>query len=142
MKLSGIQPGGHVSRHLAVPGILTVALLCVGAPSHLAAQQRSAVSGADLEAAVLARAARRNESQAVVQRFLRSDGVRRVADGMGITVNDLNDRVATLDEATLNDLADRTRAAERELAGGDTIVISSTVVIIALLIIILILVAD
>jgi len=45
--------------------------------------------------------------------------------------------VSTLDEATLSQLADRTRAADRDLAGGDQIVISTTVIIIILLILIL-----
>ncbi len=130
-----------MSRHFAVPAMLTVALLGLTAP-RLSAQQRSTLNRADLDAAVMAHAAQRDRNQADVQRFLQSDAVRRVAKGMGVEASDLQDRVATLDGPALQSLADQTRAAERQLAGGDVIVISSTVVIIALLIIILILVAD
>jgi len=128
-----------VSKHLAISGILTVVVLSSAAP--MAAQGRSAVSGAELERAVLARSARQTGNQETVQRFLRSDAVRQAGTRMGVNTDDLAAKVATLDESTLGTLADRTRAADQQLAGGDTIVISATVVIIALLIIILIVVA-
>jgi hypothetical protein len=128
-----------VSKHLAIPGILTVVVLSSAAP--VAAQSRSAVSGAELERAVLERSARQTSNQETVQQFLRTDAVRQAGTRMGVNTDDLAAKVATLDEATLGNLAERTRAADQQLAGGDTIVISATVVIIALLIIILIAVA-
>jgi hypothetical protein len=129
-----------VSKHLAIPGILAVVVLSSAAP--MAAQGRSAVTGAELEKAVLSRSAQQTSSQETIQRFLRSEAVRQAGTRMGVNTEDLAAKVATLDPATLSDLAERTRAADQQLAGGDTIVISATVVIIVLLIIILILVAD
>jgi hypothetical protein len=129
-----------VSKHLAIPGILALVVLSSAAPA--AAQGRSAVSGAELEKAVLARSAQQTGNQETVQRFVRTEAVRQQAARMGVNSEDLAAKVATLDAATLSDLAERTRAADQQLAGGDTIVISATVVIIVLLIIILILVAD
>lgn len=129
-----------MSKHLAIPGILAFVVLSSAAP--VAAQGRSAVSGAELEKAVLARSAQQTGNRETVQRFLQTDAVRQQAARMGVTSEDLAAKVATLDAATLSDLAERTRAADQQLAGGDTIVISATVVIIVLLIIILILVAD
>jgi hypothetical protein len=128
-----------VSKHLAIPGILTVVVLGSAAPA--AAQGRSAVTGAELERAVLVRSARQTGNQEMVQRFLRTDAVRQAGTRMGVNTDDLAAKVATLDAATLGTLAERTRAADQQLAGGDTIVISATVVIIALLVIIIILVA-
>lgn len=129
-----------MTKHFAIPGILAVVVLSSAAPA--AAQGRTAVSGAQLEKAVLTRAAEQSGNQETVQRFLRTDAVRQQGARMGVNTEELAGKVATLDAATLNDLAERTRAADRQLAGGDTIVISATVVIIVLLIIILILVAD
>ncbi|MEO8450504.1 MAG: hypothetical protein ABI647_11965 [Gemmatimonadota bacterium] len=123
-------------KQLAVSGFLTLVVL--GGGTALAAQDRSAVSGSELETAVLARSAERGANEAVVQRFLQTDRVQSAAAGMGVKTTDLAARVGALDETTLSLLAERTRADERQLAGGsDTIVISSTVIIIALLIIIL-----
>ena len=128
-----------MTKHFAIPGILAVVVLSSAAPA--AAQGRTAVSGAQLEKAVT-RAAEQSGNQETVQRFLRTDAVRQQGARMGVNTEELAGKVATLDAATLNDLAEQTRAADRQLAGGDTIVISATVVIIVLLIIILILVAD
>jgi Skp family chaperone for outer membrane proteins len=110
------------------------ALATVGATAPLAAQARSAVNSAELEAAVIKAPAANQEA---VQRFLRDSRVNEVAAKLGIQTADLAAAVRTLDEGTLSQLADRTRAAERDLAGGDQIVISTTVIIIVLLILIL-----
>ena len=122
-------------NQLAVSGILAAALLGVAVPLH--AQARTAVSGSELEAAVAARSTQRTENEGTVRQFLQSDRVRDAANGMGVSTEDLSARVGTADDATLNLLAERTRAGERDLAGGDTLVISGTLVIIILLIIIL-----
>lgn len=117
---------------IAVSGILALATL--GASTPLAAQARSAVSSTELDSAVLKAPATNQET---VQRFLRDSTVREIATKLGIQAADLAASVSMLDEAMLNQVADRTRAAERDLAGGDQLVISTTVVIIILLILIL-----
>lgn len=120
-----------MSKHNALSMIIAVAAFGFTVP--LAAQSRSAVSGAELDAAVTARPAGNRD---VVQQFLATDQARAAADGMGVSTSDLSARVATLDPETMDRL--RAQLNERVLVGGaDTIIISSTVVIIALLIIIL-----
>ena len=81
--------------------------------------------------------------RALLDGFLESSRVQEVAQGMGIDLGLLQDRVATLGADEANDLAERVRDAGQEapLAGGDTFVITSTTVIIALLVIILVIVA-
>jgi CHASE3 domain sensor protein len=60
---------------------------------------------------------------------------------MGISPSELSARVATLDSATLDRLAQRTAASDPALAGGDTVTISVTLLIVALLVLIILLVA-
>ena len=126
-----------MSQHLNVSMVMAVAALGVTTP--LVAQGRSTVTAADLDAAISTRPAGNREA---VRNFLATDQVRNVAERMGVSASDLSARVATLDEASLNQIAAQAGAGDKALAGGaSTIVISSTVIIIALLILILILVA-
>jgi hypothetical protein len=125
-----------VLKSIAVFGVL--ALAAQGASTSLAAQTGSTVTSAELESAVLAAPA---TNQAAVRHFLEDAQVTEVARRMGVQAADLATSVGMLDEATLSQVADRTRAAERNLAGGrnDTVVISTTAIIIGLLILILLL---
>lgn len=83
-----------------------------------------------------------DHDRAEVERFLANDRARDVAADMGIDLQALQDRVATLSDADAADLASRVKNAnEAPMAGGDTFVITSTTIIIVLLIIILIIVA-
>jgi hypothetical protein len=122
-----------VLKFILIPGVLALATL--GAIAPLAAQSRSAVSSTELDSAVLATAPSTN--QATVQRFLQDSRVADVASGMGMRTADLAAGVSTLNEAMLSQLAEQTRAADRELAGGEAVVISTTAIVIVLLIIIL-----
>ena len=111
---------------------LSLAVAALGFATPLLAQERSAVSGAELDAAVVAHP---TGNAATVQAFLATDQAREVAGRMGLSQTELATVVATLDQASLAQLAQRTDEA---LAGGsNTIVISATTVIIALLLIIL-----
>ncbi len=102
----------------------------------LAAQSRSAVSSADLSSAVTEA---RSANRAAILNFLQTDRVMATAKDMGVNVDDLSGKVATLDDATLTQLAERTRAADLGLAGGaEYVVISTTLIIIILLVLILI----
>jgi hypothetical protein len=117
-------------------GSALVVLALQAAPSSLAAQSRSTVSGADLQAAVTSA---REAHRATVLQFLQQDRVVETATSMGVSSADLSARVATLDDATLSNLAERTQAAELGLAGGEQyILISTTAIIIILLILILV----
>jgi hypothetical protein len=102
----------------------------------LAAQSRSAVSSADLSSAVTeSRAADR----ASILQFLQQGQVIATAKDMGVSTADLATRVATLEDATLSQVAERTRAADLGLAGGaEYLVISTTLIIIILLLLILV----
>jgi ApbE superfamily uncharacterized protein (UPF0280 family) len=70
------------------------------------------------------------------------DDVRGVASRMGIDPSELDGAIAALQGRQLSDAARQARAVERQLAGGDAIVISTTAVIIGLLVLILILLID
>ena len=110
---------------------LAVAALGFAIPIH--AQGRSAVTSAELEAAVSTRPTGTREA---VRDFLANPQVQRVADRMGVDTHQLSTGVATLDQASLDRIAGQDAVAD--LAGGDQkIIISTTVIIIALLIIIL-----
>lgn len=122
-----------MSRHITLA--LLVAVAAVGASAPLAAQERSTVSSAELDAAVVAAPA---GNRAAVRAFLATDEGQEVADRVGMTAAELSARVATLDEGTVALLAEQTAPGDGDLAGGaNTVVISTTTVIIALLLIIL-----
>ena len=121
-------------KAVAAAGILSLALM--GAPASLVAQTRSAVSGSELESAVLTAPA---PNQAAVQRFLQNDRVATVATSMGVRATDLAAGVSRLDEATLSQLAERTRAADLGLAGGDGKVVLGTTAFLLIIIIIILL---
>jgi hypothetical protein len=126
-----------MSKSFSLSMIMAVAALGMTAP--LCAQSRSAVSRAELDAAVAERPA---VAQGAVREFLTTDGVRDVARRMGVSGSELSAAVASLDEATLNRIASQAGISDKALAGGaNTIVISATTAIIILLIVIILLVA-
>ena len=114
---------------------LLVAAAGLGLAAPLQAQGRSAVTSAELEAAVTTRPAGTREA---VRDFLAIPQVQKVADRMGVSTAELAAGVATLDQSSLDRIAQLGVVADRPLAGGDnTIVISTTAIIIGLLILIL-----
>jgi len=122
-----------VSKYFAVIGILALAALSISTP--VTAQAQSGVSSSDLEAAVVTAPA---ANQAAVQQFLQDQRVIGVANSMGVSTADLANRVSALDETTLSQVAERTRAADLNLAGGDqTVVIGTTALLLIIIIIIL-----
>ena len=126
-----------MSQHLKL--FMVAAVAALGATTPLLAQGRSAVSSTELDAVVTARQAGNREA---IRNFLATDQVRGVAGRMGVSTSNLSARVATLDQASVDQIAAQARSGDKALAGGaSTIVISSTVVIIVLLILILVLVA-
>ncbi|HEX9894442.1 MAG TPA: hypothetical protein VGA78_10995 [Gemmatimonadales bacterium] len=126
-----------MSKHLTPSMVMAVAAMSLAAPLH--AQGRSVVSSAELDAAVAARPATRGEA---VRNVLLTDQAQRVASRMGISPSELSARVATLDSATLDQIAERTAASDPALAGGAiNVTITATVLIVALLVLIILLVA-
>ena len=122
-----------MSNHRTLSLVLAATALGLTAPLH--AQGRSAVSTAELEAAVAVRPAGTRQA---VRDFLALPQVQKVADRMGVSTADLSAQVAGLDQASLDRFAQQTAVADRPLAGGaNTIVISTTAIIIGLLILIL-----
>ncbi len=122
-----------MSKPFALSMIMAVAALGLTAP--LSAQVRSAVSVAELEAAVAEQPSAVREA---VGDFLATDRAQALAAGMGMSVSELSAQVASLDDASLNGIAEQAGISDEALAGGsDTIVISATTVIIILLLIIL-----
>ena len=73
----------------------------------------------------------------VVLDFLADERVADVAASRGMDVDELGDRVRTMDDRSASDLADRVREMRADMVGGDTFVIGSTTLIIILLVLIL-----
>lgn len=122
-----------MTTHRTLSLLVATAGLGLAAPLH--AQGRSAVTTAELEAAVTTRPAGTREA---VRDFLAIPQVQKVADRMGVSTTELSAGVATLDQSSLDQIAQLSVAADRPLAGGDsTVVISTTAIIIGLLILIL-----
>lgn len=105
-------------------------------------QDDHVVSTPELRASVVEQAAESDRDREAVRRVLERDDVRAVADQMGFDLSAAEDAIATLDGPELQRLADRARTAEKDLVGGDAIVISTTAVIIGLLVLIVILLID
>jgi hypothetical protein len=111
-------------NRIPVAVFAALAILTVSAP--LAAQGRSTVTTATLEAAVVAP---RTTPRAAVQAVLTSG---TAASQVGLSAEQVSTRIAALDDATIQQLH------ERILAGGaSNVVISTTAIIIILLILIL-----
>jgi hypothetical protein len=114
---------------------MAMAVVSLGVATPLVAQGRSAVSPAELDAAAATRPVGNRQA---VRNLLSTSQAQTVAGQMGLSAAELSARVARLDDASLNLLAERAGAGDRDLAGGDgTIIISTTAVIIGLLLLIL-----
>ena len=112
-----------------MPVVLFAALMTITLASPVSAQKRSTADAAVLDAAV---AARPDRNRAVVTSALTSSDGLAAAARMGLSPDALTARIAALDDASAQKVADQI------LAGGDErIIISTTAVIIGLLILIL-----
>jgi hypothetical protein len=115
--------------------IIAAAALGFGTPAL--AQTRAVVTSAGLDAAVAARPAA--ATRTALRTFLATDAARTEAARLGADAADLSAHVAGLDDAAIDQFAERTGFSDRVLAGGDSrIVISTTAIIIALLVLILV----
>ena len=112
-----------------IPLSMLVAVAAVTLSVPLAAQGRSTVNSTGLDAAVVARPA---TSRAVISTALSSPEAVAAAGRLGMSATDVSHRVAALDDASAQQVADRI------LAGGRAnLVISTTAIIIILLVLIL-----
>ena len=122
-----------MSKLLSLAMLTAVAVFGLTAP--LSAQTRSAVSAAELDAAV---AEQPSAVRVAVQDFLTTDRAQALADGMGTSISELSALVAGLDDASLNRIAEQAGIDDSALAGGaDQVVISVTALLLILIIIIL-----
>jgi hypothetical protein len=119
----------------------SLAALIVAAPA--AGQETPVVTGAELDAALEARATGTAADRAAVKRVLDRPEVAEVADGMGVDIEAAKGAVAGLSGAPLTRAAGLAADIERQLAGGQVFSINAiTLIIILLLIVIVVLIAD
>ena len=103
--------------------------------SPLAAQSRTVVSSTDLDSAVTAT---QTDAREIVTRFIGSKEVKAAAALMGISTTALAARVAQLDSAEVNKVAQQIALTEDPLTGGANIIGISLGVIGLIVILILI----
>lgn len=112
-----------------MPLFLTALVAGIALAAPMRAQAPSTIDPAALDAALNTTP---TDARAVLGEALSSDRALTAANAMGLSPADLEARIAALDDASAD------RLAERVLAGGSSITISVTAVIIILLLIILI----
>ena len=126
-----------------VPLAWTFALGTLVLAAPLAAQQSTVVSGAELDAALGARASAVDADRAAVQRVLEKPAVAAVAHQMGMDVNEAKSAAAALEGEQLTRAAALSADIEQALAGGATLTIpTTTIIIVLLLVIVVVLIAD
>lgn len=119
------------------------ALVLVGSPVVLSAQQGHAVERGEMERAMTEADASDDARRAAIRSVLERDEVRWTAEARGIDLVRAEDAVSTLDGGPLARVYEQALRVDEALAGGDTtLVISATTLIIALLVLIIILVVD
>jgi hypothetical protein len=117
------------------PTVIAALALVLTAP--LAAQGRSAVSPADLDAAI---ATSQSETRTRVEQFIKLPEVRDAALKLGVSEATLSARVAELDGKTLASVAQQIDMADEALAGGFSILgigLVGTLLIIIILILVI-----
>lgn len=117
---------------------LVVAGAMLSPTTLLLGQSRTAVTGAELDAAVTAPATGRADA---VREILKTDQARQIAGRMGVSEAEFSAKVASLDPATLNMLANRAQVDDEALAGGNSVTIGYAALAIILLVVIILLVA-
>jgi len=115
-----------------------VALALILALPGTALADTSAVTGADLDAALAASARNEDAARARVRTLLARDEVRALADQVGLDMRSADAAVDTLEGDELLQLAAQASAADAELAGGQTVTISLVSLLLIIIIIVLI----
>lgn len=117
--------------------LVTALAVMLSAPAAWA-QQTHVVNTSALDQAVQQRVSQDQSDRDALRSFLQNPQVKSVAAKAGLSVEQAEAAVSTLQGDELRQAAGQARAVSRDLAGGSTIVISTTTIIIILLIIILI----
>jgi hypothetical protein len=105
------------------------------------AQAQHVIDKSALAAAVQERVAQDQADRDAILSLLQREDVREIAAKAGLSLEQAQAAVSTLEGETLYELASQARSVQNDLAGGaSTIVISTTTIIIVLLLVVLILV--
>jgi hypothetical protein len=103
----------------------------------LMAQQRHVVSPAQMRQAVAAQGRVDQQNRDAVLTVLKRPQAREIAGRLGLTLTQAELAVSALSGDELAGLATSARAADAQLAGGNTIVISTTTLLLLIIIVIL-----
>jgi len=116
-----------------------VVMLC--APTGAWAQQSHVIKQSALDQAVQQRVSQDQADREALRTFLQNPTVKSVAAKAGLSVEQADAALSTLQGDQLRQAASQARAVNQDLAGGATVVITTTTIIIILLVVILIIVA-
>jgi len=118
----------------------TTLALALCAPMMASAEQTHVINKATLDQAVQQRVSQEQADRTAIREFLQQPAVKDAAAKAGLSLEQANAAVSTLQGNDLTQAAAQARVVNSQLAGGaSTIVISTTTIIIALLIVVLIL---
>jgi hypothetical protein len=116
-------------------GTTLTVLMC--APAAWA-QQTHVINKSALDQAVQQRVSQEQADRDTLRSFLQNPQVKSVAAKAGLSVEQAEAAVSTLQGDQLRQAAGQARAVNQDLAGGATVVITTTTIILVLLVIILI----
>ena len=121
--------------------ILGVTLAIMLAAPAAWAQQTHVVNKSALDQAVQQRVTQDQADRESLRAFLQNPQVKSVAAKAGLSVEQAEAAVSTLQGDELRQAAGQARAVNQDLAGGSTVIISTTTIIIVLLLVIILVVA-
>ena len=121
--------------------VLGVTLAIMLAAPAAWAQQTHVVNKSALDRAVQQRVTQDQADRDSLRTFLQNPQVKSVAAKAGLSVEQAEAAVSTLQGDELRQAAGQARAVNQDLAGGSTVVISTTTIIIILLLVIILIVA-
>ena len=120
--------------------LVTTLAVLMSAPMAWA-QQTHVVNKSALDQVVQQRVNQEQADRVTLRTFLQNPQVKSVAAKAGLSIEQAEAAVSTLQGEQLRQAAGQARAVNQDLAGGATVVITTTTIIIILLVIILIAVA-
>jgi hypothetical protein len=126
-------------RKVARVGMLALIGLAVLQGASAQAQGSGIVGTADLDRALAARQSEVQASRDSIRALLAREDVQALAGEMGLDVRRAGGAVDTLEGGELEQLAAQAAAADRELAGGQTVRISLIAALLIIIILILLL---
>ena len=105
------------------------------------AQQTHVINKSSLDQAVQQRVSQDQADRETLRTFLNDPTVKRVAAKAGLSTDQAQAALGTLQGDDLHQAASQARAVNQDLAGGATVVITTTTIIIILLVILIIVIA-